>query len=536
LIGAEITINFKTEPDKPYYLSHNIDTTDYTGCAGHHKWPGNLVTGFFRYPNGTNWNERGSLNVSKHFDPVDDRSKAMLHFEESWASSNYMGPKENTKSEMFEKYGVKVANYSMLIPDIPYVKTRTLTDDKNWDGFNVQVKYKAGPRNRYGGLEKLVDEIRVKNPYALALMIDYKDWTGIGEHELFGEWVLPYTPLNASCVLIKFHEPVLLEITTEQDDEIEAEVAGEVCITAVDDLEVYVSYDQEARPYIDEGDLEIDANYGIMFSKGGTIIIKTINGEEVNEEVDKIGEIDYIENVNRTKITVKADNVFNEVYAEFGYYGTGGLVDLNLDQTIDATHVGSLEADYFVGSVELTQHGTIVLSAFSAEDFYVYDKGGDEIWSIDYYVGSLVGWPVTEFGIYKYAYGQVDVYASDTDLDLSFEGSHTGQITDRSWVYTGGIWSIGPIGSRARITDIADDGEETDIHIKHDTEITGEIYQGYLSWDDFDLPDVCQGTLDTASITLTSVTPSFTSPWTTTVTATGTFSDLLDETYGRLQM
>jgi hypothetical protein len=191
LIGAEVTINFKTKTDTPYYLSHNIATTDHTGCAGRHKWPGNLVRGFFRYPNGTNWNERGSLNVTKHFDPLDDRSRAMLHFETSWASSNALGPKENTKDEMFEKYGVRVANYTMLIPDIQYVKTRTLTDDKDWDGFNIQVKYKAGPRSRYGGMERLVDEVRVKNPYAIALMVDYKDWTGIGFHNIFGEWVCP---------------------------------------------------------------------------------------------------------------------------------------------------------------------------------------------------------------------------------------------------------------------------------------------------------------------------------------------------------
>jgi hypothetical protein len=523
LIGAEVTINFKTKTDTPYYLSHNIATTDHTGCAGRHKWPGNLVRGFFRYPNGTNWNERGSLNVTKHFDPLDDRSRAMLHFETSWASSNALGPKENTKDEMFEKYGVRVANYTMLIPDIQYVKTRTLTDDKDWDGFNIQVKYKAGPRSRYGGMERLVDEVRVKNPYAIALMVDYKDWTGIGFHNIFGEWVFPYTPLNPSCVLIKFHEPVLLEIETEQGDIIEAEVAGEVCITGLEELYADISYDQEARPYIDERDLEIYAYWGIMFSKGGTIIVD-------GEEVDKIGEIYYIENANRTKITVKADNVFDEVYAEFGYYGTGGLVDLNLDQTIDATNVASLEADDFVGSVQLTQHGTIVLSAFSAEFLEVEDKDGDEIWSIDYFVGSLVGWPVTRLEIYKYALGEV--YAEDTDLDLSFEGSHTGQITNRVWVDTGGIWSIGPIGSRARITYIGTLSEYVEARIKHDTEITGQIYQGYLEWNVFDLPDHCQGPLDTASITLTSVTPSFTSPWTTTVTATGTFSDLRAATSG----
>ncbi|MDW8360749.1 MAG: hypothetical protein RMK31_09275, partial [Candidatus Caldarchaeum sp.] len=43
LVGAEVTINFDTRTDTPYYLSHNILTTDSSGCTDTpHKWPGYL--------------------------------------------------------------------------------------------------------------------------------------------------------------------------------------------------------------------------------------------------------------------------------------------------------------------------------------------------------------------------------------------------------------------------------------------------------------------------------------------------------------
>jgi hypothetical protein len=48
------------------------------------------------------------------------------------------------------------------------MKTRQLTDDPRWGGFEVQVKWKGGARNGYGGSAVLVDSLRIKNPYAIA--------------------------------------------------------------------------------------------------------------------------------------------------------------------------------------------------------------------------------------------------------------------------------------------------------------------------------------------------------------------------------
>jgi hypothetical protein len=84
LVGAEVTVNLKRTGDvQPYYLSHNILETDASGCtANPHKWPGyrSEFSKFARFPNATNWGLRGSLNVSKFFDPRDDSLACM----EAW--------------------------------------------------------------------------------------------------------------------------------------------------------------------------------------------------------------------------------------------------------------------------------------------------------------------------------------------------------------------------------------------------------------------------------------------------------------------
>jgi hypothetical protein len=119
---------------------------------------------FARFPNATNWGLRGSLNVSKFFDPRDDVSPAWRpggYFERAWSGA-WTGPYVNAGR-----------NWSALIPEITYMKTRTLADDLNYDGFDVQVKWKGGSRNNYGGTAVLVDSIRVPNPYAIALLYDY---------------------------------------------------------------------------------------------------------------------------------------------------------------------------------------------------------------------------------------------------------------------------------------------------------------------------------------------------------------------------
>jgi hypothetical protein len=195
LVGAEVTVNLKRTGDvQPYYLSHNILETDASGCtANPHKWPGyrSEFSKFARFPNATNWGLRGSLNVSKYFDPRDDVSPVWRpggYFERAWGG-DWTGPYVNAGR-----------NWSALIPEITYMKTRTLTDDPNYDGFDVQVKWKGGSRNNYGGTAVLVDSIRVPNPYAIALLYDY-----VSEGP-FGGWVFPYTVLANNKLWIQIHK------------------------------------------------------------------------------------------------------------------------------------------------------------------------------------------------------------------------------------------------------------------------------------------------------------------------------------------
>jgi hypothetical protein len=206
LVGAEVTVNLKrTGVVQPYYLSHNILETDASGCtATPHKWPGyrSEFSKFARFPNATNWGLRGSLNVSKFFDPRDDRSPAWRpggYFERAWGGA-WTGPYINAGR-----------NWSALIPEITYMKTRTLTDDPNYDGFDVQVKWKGGSRNNYGGTAVLVDSIRVPNPYAIALLYDYVI------EAPFGGWVFPYTVLANNKLWLQIHTASSISLDLDGD-------------------------------------------------------------------------------------------------------------------------------------------------------------------------------------------------------------------------------------------------------------------------------------------------------------------------------
>jgi hypothetical protein len=194
MVGAEITLNFKTSANVPYYLAHSIHTTGLDGCTNQpHKWPGYLAQyrHYARFPNGTDWGRRGSLNASYFFNPVDDASPVWRpggYFEQAWGGA-WTGPYENAAK-----------NWSALIPEITYMKTRQLSDDPRWGGFEVQVKWKGGSRNGYGGFPVLVDSVRVRNPYGIALT-NTTTITG---------WIRPNVPTANNTVLIKIHSEVLL--------------------------------------------------------------------------------------------------------------------------------------------------------------------------------------------------------------------------------------------------------------------------------------------------------------------------------------
>jgi hypothetical protein len=195
MVGAEITLNFKTSANVPYYLAHSIHTTGLDGCTNQpHKWPGYLAqySNYARFPNGTNWSLRGSLNASYFFNPVDDASPVWRpggYFERAWGGA-WDGPYINAGR-----------NWSALIPEITYMKTRQLSDDPRWGGFEVQVKWKGGSRNGYGGFPVLVDSVRIRNPYAIAAT-NTTNYNG---------WIMPnfssFPHAGNNTVLIQIHNP-----------------------------------------------------------------------------------------------------------------------------------------------------------------------------------------------------------------------------------------------------------------------------------------------------------------------------------------
>jgi hypothetical protein len=201
MVGAEVTLNFKTSAGVPYYLAHSIHTTGLDGCINQpHKWPGYLAqySNYARFPNGTDWGRRGSLNASYFFNPVDDASPVWRpggYFERAWGGA-WTGPYINAGR-----------NWSALIPEITYMKTRQLSDDPRWGGFEVQVKWKGGSRNGYGGFPVLVDSIRIRNPYAIAAT----------NTTTYNGWIMPnfssFPAAGNNTVLIQIHNPATFTLT-----------------------------------------------------------------------------------------------------------------------------------------------------------------------------------------------------------------------------------------------------------------------------------------------------------------------------------
>jgi hypothetical protein len=327
LVDAEVTINLKKKPDTPYYLSHNILTTDSGGCTDDpHKWPGyrSEFSKFARFPNGTNWGLRGSLNVSKAFDPKDDQGPAWRpggYFEKAWGGS-WTGPYVNAGK-----------NYSALIPVIKYMKTRTLTDDPDYDGFDVQVKWKGGSRNNYGGTAVLVDSIRVRNPYAIALLYDYVN------DALFGGWVFPYTVLANNKLWLQIHAAERIVIshilgTTTIDDPIPTK------------LEVMGTYELTLSNF--------DSTTGRF-----TLTITPLAIVAVNNATDGTGDIDYWLDVGGSIVIENALVSFkkHDVVSMFIAFEAGqGQADRGVDGSDDYTTVdfvvvngGPFELEFWPG-------------------------------------------------------------------------------------------------------------------------------------------------------------------------------------------
>ncbi|MEM1558368.1 MAG: hypothetical protein QXG12_07235, partial [Thermoproteota archaeon] len=239
LVNMPIGINLKTEGDRPYYLSKNLPTTDNGGCSDDpHKYRGWLpqFSKFSRFPNGTVWGELyidlDENGIPDYFDAREIGTFWKSFGKHVWLNAslaylpgdarNYndipegpnlkdvktpslIGDEDVKKSDYYD------GNWSMLVANVPYANTLTLKDDKPYKGFDVVFKWSGGARNNYPGQEKVVDVLRVENPYSIALLFDF--WN----EQPFGGWVWPNTVLASNKLIIKVHESDGIELGIDTD-------------------------------------------------------------------------------------------------------------------------------------------------------------------------------------------------------------------------------------------------------------------------------------------------------------------------------
>ncbi|MEM4466367.1 MAG: hypothetical protein QXH49_02760, partial [Nitrososphaerota archaeon] len=235
LINALVGINLKTKDNVAYYVTKNLLTTDIYGCTDDpHKYRGGMYEDtieniFARFPNATIWielyedadgngipdyfeivvdapsfwikfGEHVYFNASVMYNPAD--AKNLADIPEGPNLLDIKNPRRIGDEDVLESTRFK-GNWSMLVADVPYANTLTLTDDKPFEGMDVIVKWKGGWRNIYPGSEEQVAAINVKNPYGIALKytgISFtdnpaEDWLS-GYAAVFGTYIagVPYIP------------------------------------------------------------------------------------------------------------------------------------------------------------------------------------------------------------------------------------------------------------------------------------------------------------------------------------------------------
>jgi hypothetical protein len=160
--NAKIILKSITSTDITDYSFHaKYTTADSDGCSkngDNSKWPGYMDSykDHIRFPNGTNWGKRGSLNASYFFIPTNDISPA-------WKAEGYfMQALQTSKANWMAPYNIAKNNYSALIPNITYMLTRTLIDDPRWGGFEIQITINDQVNYR----------VRFLNPYMIAYIIE----------------------------------------------------------------------------------------------------------------------------------------------------------------------------------------------------------------------------------------------------------------------------------------------------------------------------------------------------------------------------
>jgi hypothetical protein len=437
LVGAEVTVNLKrTGVVQPYYLSHNILETDASGCtATPHKWPGyrSEFSKFARFPNATNWGLRGSLNVSKFFDPRDDVSPAWRpggYFERAWGG-DWTGPYVNAGR-----------NWSALIPEITYMKTRTLADDPNYDGFDVQVKWKGGSRNNYGGTAVLVDSIRVPNPYAIALLYDYVN------EAPFGGWVFPYTVLANNKLWIQIHTASSISLDLNGDGTPDVTVDDPNPTT----LEIMGPFTFSITDFN-----TVTGTYDITITANGAVV--------VNNATDPASEIDYVLNTDGTitidnaLASIKKHDILNLVL-QFQF--SGGQVDLGADGRDDFTTTGVVFVSGGPYELEIWPGppGTATIRVLvTGHDLEVLPP------ILDGYTGAILFKGTLDFLVFEEV-ERIDVGA----------------------LFEGGVPTFGPI-VKALITDALFDAEHTiELETLFDTEVSATTIDiaSYLADESFD--------------------------------------------------
>ncbi|MCL7389970.1 MAG: hypothetical protein LZ173_08610, partial [Thaumarchaeota archaeon] len=221
LINAPVAINLKTKDDVAYYVTKNLLTTNVYGCTDDpHKYRGGLQESTYleyaRFPNATIWIELYGdadksgipdyfealdvasfwklfgkhvyFNASVMYNPADARNSRDIP--EGPTLTDVEDPRRIGDEDILESAYYN-GNWSMLVADVDYANTLTLTDDKPYAGLDVIVKWKGGWRNVYPGSEDQVAAVRVKNPYGIAVkyeVLDERGYAGDG---------IPFSPSYA---------------------------------------------------------------------------------------------------------------------------------------------------------------------------------------------------------------------------------------------------------------------------------------------------------------------------------------------------
>jgi hypothetical protein len=176
LFDAACKTNLRDSTGSPYYLQNQIGRTlkpfgvpgdGYALSANPHDWPGylSIFQNYLRVPNATQWMslvaKYGGLTIGG------TRASDLVY-----TSRYYTGTADITTNDP-----TKVA-----ITD--YLKTIKVTDDPGpYRGFRLEIEYRGGFMNEFGGASQTVGVFIVENPYLIAL----KDLAAPG-----GTWPAPY--------------------------------------------------------------------------------------------------------------------------------------------------------------------------------------------------------------------------------------------------------------------------------------------------------------------------------------------------------